>query len=189
MRGAPDPLLLPHGERRAADGRGQREVAVGAAGVGRHGAPRQRLGAGVERVALAGSSRCRGSARPRRAGRWRRASWPRSRWSRARARPRSARGRCAGRAPGPRLRPCSTWSCTPCASAAADRRAPSSDPTEQGEDATWTLTGPGEGGRMVIPALIEHKRDGGALAPGPVGRADPRRTPPARCRTTRCPRC
>ena len=50
--GAPDALLLPHGERGAAHGGGQGEVAVGAERVGRDGAAGQPLGAGVERVAL-----------------------------------------------------------------------------------------------------------------------------------------
>ena len=170
--GAADPLLLPHGERRAPDGGGQGEVPVRAGGVGRHGPARQDARRGRRANRARGSSCCRGSARPRRAGRWRRASSPRSPSSRAPAPPRSGRARCGGRAPAWPPRRGRHGRATDCAGERQGRRARAAAWRARSE--VSTEDGPGDRWRrMVIPQLIEHKRDGRALSPEQWAAADP----------------
>ena len=122
-----------------ADGGRQRKMPFGPRGVGRHRAARQRLGAGVQRVALGRSSRCRESFLPRPSGRWHPASWPRSSAeSRASAASKCARPvarSCAWTAAIPIL----TWSWTSCARRGTGGRQQQSD--GEGEEPVWALTG------------------------------------------------
>ena len=111
--GAADPLLLPHGERRAARRRrpGRSARPRRSSRPPRRGGPGARPGRRASRAR--GSSRCRGSARPGRAGRGPRASWPRRRSSRAPAPPRSG--------PAPCGRSCTCMAAMPSATWSADR--------------------------------------------------------------------